>query len=124
MNLVDSSGWLSYLLDEPNADRFAPAIVSTDELVVPSIVVLEVYRHLRRSLGIEVAVRAVSPMTDGHAVYLTQEIAIYAGELGIRHNLPLADSVILATARSLDATLWTQDSDFEGLDNVEYIPRC
>ena len=123
MNLVDSSGWLSYLLDEPNADRFAPAIVSTDRLVVPAIVVLEVYRHLRRSVDIEVAARAVSPMNDGHAVDLTQEIAILAGELGIRHNLPLADSVILASARRFEAVLWTQDSDFEGLANVEFIPR-
>ena len=124
MNLVDSSGWLSYLFDEPNADRFAPAIVNTRELVVPSIVLLEVYRHLRRSVGIEVAVRAVSPMQEAQAADLTQDIAILAGELGNRHNLPLADSVILATARSFDATLWTQDSDFEGLEMVEYIPRC
>ena len=123
MNLVDSSGWLSYLLDEPNADRFAPAIVNTRELVVPSIVLLEVYRHLRRSIGIELAVRAVSPMQEAQAADLTQDIAILAGELGNRHNLPLADSVILATARIFDATLWTQDSDFEGLEMVEYIPR-
>ena len=123
MNLVDSSGWLSYLLDEPNADRFAPAIVATDSLVVPSIVILEVYRHLRRFLGIETAVRAVSPLQDGTGVDLTQEIALLAGELGRRHDLPLADSVILASARSLGAILWTQDSDFEGLEHVEYIPR-
>jgi len=123
MNLVDSSGWLSYLLDEPNADRFAPAIVATDSLVVPSIVILEVYSHLRRFLGIETAVRAVSPMQDGTGVDLTQEIAVLAGELGLHHDLPLADSVILASARSFDATLWTQDSDFEGLENVEYIPH-
>ena len=123
MNLVDSSGWLSYLLDEPNADRFAPAIVATDSLVVPSIVILEVYRHLRRFLGIETAVRAVSPLQDGTGVDLTQEIALLAGELGRRHDLPLADSVILASARSLGAILWSQDSDFEGLEHVEYIPR-
>jgi predicted nucleic acid-binding protein len=123
MNLVDSSGWLSYLLDEPNADRFAPAIVATDSLVVPSIVILEVYRHLRRFLGIETAVRAVSPLQDGTGVDLTQEIALLAGELGLQHDLPLADSVILASARSFNAILWTQDSDFEGLEHVEYIPR-
>ncbi|MGB5525658.1 MAG: type II toxin-antitoxin system VapC family toxin [Gemmatimonadota bacterium] len=123
MNLVDSSGWLSYLLDEPNADRFAPAIVATDSLVVPSIVILEVYRHLRRFLGIETAVRAVSPLQDGTGVDLTQEIALLAGELGQQHDLPLADSVILASARSFNAILWTQDSDFEGLENVEYIAR-
>ncbi|MBT8461410.1 MAG: type II toxin-antitoxin system VapC family toxin [Gemmatimonadetes bacterium] len=123
MNLVDSSGWLSYLLDEPNAERFAPAILNTEVLVVPSIVMLEVYRHVRRFLGIETALRAVSPLKGGHAADLTQEIAILAGELGNRHSLPLADSVILATARSFDATLWTQDADFEGLKSVEYIPR-
>jgi predicted nucleic acid-binding protein len=123
MNLVDSSGWLSYLLDEPNADRFVPAITNTDELLVPSIVLLEVHRHLRRSLGIEVAVRAVSPMQDGQAADLTQDIALLAGELGNRHNLLLADSVILATARRFSATLWTQDPDFKNLEMVEYIPR-
>jgi len=124
MNLVDSSGWLSYLLDEPNADRFAPAILATEELLVPSIVVLEVYRHLRRFLGTETAIRAVAPMSEGHALDLTNEIALSAGELGRRHSLPLADSVILASARSRDATVWTQDSDFDGLDRVEYIPRA
>jgi predicted nucleic acid-binding protein len=124
MNLVDSSGWLSFLLDEPNADLFAPAIVAIDRLIVPSIVVLEVYRHLRRFFGIETAVRAVSPMHDGIGVDLTQDIALLAGELGRRHDLPLADSVILASARSFGATLWTQDSDFEGLRNVEYVPHA
>jgi predicted nucleic acid-binding protein len=124
MNLVDSSGWLSYLLDEPNAGRFVQSIVNTEELIVPSIVVLEVYRHLRRSLGIETAAQAVSTLIDCQTVDLTREIAILAGELGIRYKLPLADSVVLATARSFNAILWTQDSDFEGLENVEYIPRC
>jgi predicted nucleic acid-binding protein len=83
-----------------------------------------VYRHLRRFLGIETAVRAVSPMHDGIGVDLTQDIALLAGELGRRHHLPLADSVILASARSFGATLWTQDSDFEGLRNVEYVPHA
>lgn len=123
MNLVDSSGWLAYLLDEPTADRFAAPITATDELVVPSIVILEVYRHVRRSADLGRALQAVAALRAGLVVELTEDIAIRAGELSLRHGLPLADSVVLATARILDAVVWTQDSDFEGLEGVRYIAR-
>ncbi|MDP2482305.1 MAG: type II toxin-antitoxin system VapC family toxin [Candidatus Palauibacterales bacterium] len=123
MNVVDSSAWLAYLRDEPNAERFAPAIEETPSLLVPSIVVLEVYHYLRRAAGTETAIRAIAPLTAGEVVDLTPELAILAGELGHRHGLPVAASVILATARRFQATLWTQDADFEGLEDVEYSPR-
>jgi predicted nucleic acid-binding protein len=123
VNVVDSSAWLAYLRGEPNAHRFATAIEDPSSLVVPSIVVLEVYRYLRRVTDIETAIRAIAPLTGGRVIDLTSDLAILAAELGHRHGLPLADSVILATARRLEATLWTQDADFEGLDDVEYHPR-
>jgi predicted nucleic acid-binding protein len=123
VNVVDSSAWLAYLRDEPNAERFAAAIEERSSLLVPSIVVLEVYRYLRRGTGVETAIRAIAPLTGGRVIDLTPDLAILAAELGHRHRLPLADSVILASARRFDATLWTQDSDFEGLEDVEYFPR-
>lgn len=123
MNVVDSSAWIAYLRGEPTAERFAAAIEALPSLVVPSVVVLEVYRYLRRATGTETAIRAIAPLTAGHVVDLTPDLAIYAAELGHRHQLPLADSVILATARRYNATLWTQDSDFEGLEDVQYFPR-
>ena len=123
MNVVDSSGWLAYFLDEPNAERFQQPILATDQLIVPSIVVQEVYRHIRRSLGVEDAVEAVAIMRRGCVEDLTDQLAILAAELSVEHKLPLADSVVLATSRSQGAVLWTQDTDFEGLEDVVFLPR-
>ena len=124
MNVVDSSGWLAYFLDEPNAERFQQPILATDQLIVPSIVVLEVFRHIRRSLGVADAIEAAAIMRRGRVEELTDQLAILAAELSVEHKLPLADSVVLATCRDQGAVLWTQDSDFEGLEDVVFLPRA
>ena len=123
MNVVDSSGWLAWFLDEPNAGRFEAPIRATDELVVPSIVLLEVYRHVRRSVGVEEAVAAAAVLQQGRIADMTCALALVAAELSVVHSLPVADSIVLATTREHGATLWTQDSDFDGLESVEFIPR-
>ena len=120
MNVVDSSGWIEYFNGGPNARFFQPAILATDELVVPTMVILEVYRHIRKHGGWDAALRAVAGMKQGKVQELDEQMALNAGELGIEHGLPLADSVILASARIHGATLWTQDSDFQGLEGVNF----
>jgi predicted nucleic acid-binding protein len=118
--VVDSSAWLEYFADGPNAEEFAPVIRAIDDLVVPSITVFEVFKRTRMQRDADAALRAVAQMRRGRLVPLDADLAVAAAELSAESKLPLADSVVLATARAHGARLWTQDSDFEGLDDVEY----
>jgi len=61
-------------------------------------------------------------MRQGH-VELTERIALLAAELSLQNELPMADGIILAAARTHNAHVWTQDSDFEGLENVTYVAK-
>jgi predicted nucleic acid-binding protein len=120
MNVVDSSAWIEYFTGGPNAKFFEPAILNRSELVVPTMVLLEVYKHIRRHQGRDEALKAVAGMKQGEVQDLDERLALYAAEIGVEFRLPLADSVILATARLHEAILWTQDSDFEGMDDVRF----
>jgi predicted nucleic acid-binding protein len=120
LNVVDSSGWLEYIANGPNAAFFANAIETVDELVVPTISILEVFKWVRRQRGETDALAVAGIMQRGEVVELDTAIALNAARLGSQHKLPLADSIILATAWSFGATLWTQDVDFDGLPGVRY----
>ena len=120
MNVLDSSAWLEYFADGPNAGEFAEVASDTATLLVPSITLFEVFKRIRVQRDSELALRAVAQMKRGDVIDLDGDLAIMAAELSAELRLPLADSVILATARAAGATLWTQDSDFKELDGVEY----
>jgi predicted nucleic acid-binding protein len=124
MNVVDSSGWLEYFADGQNAAFFAAAIEDGGSLIVPTISLLEVFKRILQQRGDTAALRAVALMRQGRVVDLDSELALSAATLGHAHRLPLADSVIYATARKHAATLWTQDADFEGLDGVRFVARA
>ncbi len=123
MNVVDSSAWLAYFADEPNALHFANAIEAPDSLIVPSITLLEVFKKVAQQRGEGVALQYVAVMQQGRVVALDAALALLAATLGARHKLPLADSIIYATAQQADALVWTQDADFEGLDGVRYFGK-
>jgi toxin FitB len=123
MNVVDSSGWLEYFTDGPNAEYFEPVILDTELLVVPTISVYEVFKRVRQERGEESALEAAALMLNGSLVELTASLALDAAKLSMELKLPMADSIILATARSTGATLWTQDADFEGVEGVRYRPK-
>ena len=123
MNLVDSSAWLEYLADGPNAGRFATTIQATADLLVPTIVLLEVTRRVYQQRGEDAALQAAAVLHHGRIVPLDSAIALAAAHLGVSEKLPLADSIILATARQFGATLWTMDADFEGQQGVKYIRK-
>lgn len=120
MNVVDSSAWLEYFANGPNATFFASAIEDTGELVVPTITLLEVFKKVFHQRGEGPALQAVALMQQGQVIELSAAIALVAATLSLQHKLPLADSVVFATAHVNDATLWTQDADFKGLPNVRY----
>ena len=119
--IVDSSGWIEYFIDGPNADRFAKAIENTDDLIVPAITLTEVYRWMLREATESDALAAVTAMKQGKVVPLDDQISILAAELSHRHKLPLADGIIYTTAKHQDAELITQDADMEGLPGVVYV---
>jgi predicted nucleic acid-binding protein len=123
MNLVDSCGWLEFFSEGPNADFYADAIEHVETLIVPSICLLEVFKKVLNDRGEDAAIEAVALMNQGRVVDLDASIAISAAKIGADRGLPLADSVILATAKSLGALIWTQDSDFEGIEGVKYIAK-
>ena len=122
MNVVDSSAWLEYFADGPNADHFAGAIEDSSTLVVPSITLLEVFKRISRQRDEATALQYIAVMQQGEVVPLDAGMALSAAALGLRHKLPLADSIIYATAQQLRALVWTQDSDFDGLAGVRYWP--
>ena len=121
MNVVDSSAWLAYFADEPNAQHFASAIEAPDTLIVPSITLLEVFKKVAQQRSEAVALQCVAVMQQGRVVALDAPLALLAASLGARHKLPLADSIIYAMAQQANALVWTQDADFEGLEGIRYF---
>lgn len=123
MNIVDSSGWLAYFADEPNAKHFLIPLSNPDLLVVPTVTIYEVFKVILRESTENEALQAVVAMQKGTVADLNAPLAIAASKLSLEHNLPMADSIILATAQEFKAVLWTQDSDFKRISNVKYFPK-
>jgi len=123
MNVVDSSAWLEYFADGPNAGVFAKPIEATRSLVVPALSLYEVFKRVSQQLDEDEALRAIAVMEQGTVVDLDRATALEAARLAIVHRLAMADSVMLATAQRHRATLWTQDADFDGLQGARYIAK-
>lgn len=123
MNVVDSSGWLEYFANGPNAQHFAAAVEQVEELVVPTISVYEVFKRMSQEQGVAAAFAAAGLMYQGEVVPLNGLLSVDAACLSRRLTLPMADSIILATANARGATLWTQDKDFAAIEGVKYIAK-
>lgn len=122
MNVVDSSAWLSYFAGDNNAAGFAVAIEDLEKLLVPSITLTEVFKSIMRQRGEDAALQVVAHMQQGKVVALDNALAIDAAVFGLKYKLPLADSIIYATASKFSAVVWTQDADFKALPGVQYFP--
>lgn len=123
MNVVDSSGWLEYFADGPNAQVFATPIEDVNQLIVPMLSIVEVFKRVAQQRGEGDALQAIAVMQQGTVVELTVRLALDAARLSLDERLPMANSIILATARNHRATLWTQDPHFEKTDGVRYVGR-
>ena len=121
MNVVDSSGWLEFFADGPNASFFAPAIQRPSELLVPTVSIYEVFKRILQQKEETDALRAVAAMQQGSVLPLDEALALSAARLSLEAKLPMADSIMLAAARTTGAVLWTQDKDFESVGGVRYI---
>lgn len=123
MNLVDSCGWLEYLADGPNAGFFAPAIENSDKLLVPTLCILEVFKRVLQQRGEDAALQAVALMQQGQVIDLDSGTAVTAAKIGHELRLPMADAVIVATARVHNAVFWTQDTDLKDVTGVKYVKK-
>jgi len=123
MNIVDSSGWLTFFADEPNAKHFFIPLKDTASLVVPAVTIYEVFKVVLRESNENKALQAAVAMQKGKVIDLTAKLAIDASKLSLQYGLPMADSIILATAQLFNATIWTQDSDFKNISGVNYFPK-
>lgn len=123
MNIVDSSGWLEHLADGPNAEVFSPILENTAELLVPTTSIYEVFKRVFLQRGEDAALQVTVSMQQGRVIELDTSLALAAAKLSANLKLPMADSVMLATARAHDAVLWTQDADFKDVEGVQYFPK-
>lgn len=123
MNLVDSSAWLEYLADGPDAQTFESVITRTQDLLVPVICIYEVFKRVMQQRDEQTALRAIALMQQGNIVELDSDIALRAAKRSIEYKLPMADAIILATAQVHDAVIWTQDADFKNIKGVKYYPK-
>ena len=123
MNIVDSSGWLEYLADGPNADFFANPILTTADLLVPTLSLYEVFKRVLQQRGEDDALQAAALMQQGTIIDLGGSLALSAARISLNEKIPMADSIMLATARAYGATLWSQDSDFANIPDVRYVAK-
>lgn len=123
INLVDSSAWLAYLAGEGNRKHFRAPIKDFFHLIVPTIVIYEVFKKMLAAWNPESALEASAHMQRARVMSLTADLAILAAKISREEKLGMADSIILATARTYGATLWTQDADFKGMEGVKYFKK-
>ena len=117
--VLDSSCWLEYFAETAYAARFDSVIANPQALIVPVITIYEVVKKTARERGQELASMALTLMQQGRVVDMDLNLTLAA----TAYNLPLADSLIYATAQAHGAMLWTQDQHFEGLPGVQYFPK-
>lgn len=123
MNVVDSSGWLEFFSDGINADYFKEPLDDLENLLVPSITIYEVFKVILRERNENTALQGVALMMQGHVIDLSAEIATTAAVISLQNKVPMADSIIWATAVKFEATLWTQDEDFVNMPKVRYFKK-
>jgi len=123
VNVVDTSGWLEYFADGPNARHFARPIEDIKQLIVPVICVYEVFKKVLRERDENAALHAAALMNQGEVVVLDATLALSAAKISVELKIPMADSIVLAVAKAHGAIIWTQDADFENLPNVKFFPK-
>ena len=123
MKVFDSSIWLAFFKGEPSAKQFFEVLENKDDIIVPTIVIFEVYKKLWKSFSKEAAIEAFAYLKMCQVREMSDAIGILAAYHGIKYQLPMADSIVFATARCFEAEFWTMDSDFAHIEGVKYFSR-
>lgn len=124
MKLVDTCGWLEFIAESANAKNFEKAILDTENLLVPAIVVYEVFKKVTLEVNEEVALKVMAELKQGKVVEINEAISIYAAKLSLEKKLPMADALIYAIGLMRNATILTQDNHFKGLTGVQYFEKA
>lgn len=122
-NVVDSSGWIEYLLDTPRADLFAAPIEQRQALLVPTIALFEVHRVLSRKLPPDVVNSCLDVMRLGRVLDITAARAVAGADVSLRHRLAMGDALMYSLTLEHGATFWTQDVDYQGLPSVQFFAK-
>lgn len=123
MNIIDSSCWLEYFAGTEAGEWVSGAVEALDNLYVPTITLFEVFKKLLIEKDEDSALLAVAHMKQGKTIELDAHLAISAARIGRELGLPLADSIIYASALKFHCQLWTQDKHFQGLAGVNYLEK-
>ena len=123
MNVVDTSGWLEYFAETKNAVNYEKAINETDRLIVPAIVLYDVFKKVSMEYDENRALVAIAHMKLGRVVAIDETIAINGARISMEKKIPMADSLIYATAEMFGAMVYTQDEHFSKLPNVRYFRK-
>ncbi|MBW2266615.1 MAG: type II toxin-antitoxin system VapC family toxin [Deltaproteobacteria bacterium] len=123
MVIVDSCGWLEWFTDGKLADEYEKYLAVPDKLLLPTIVLYEVYKILKREVGEEKALFAVGYMNNSPVIPLDESLALAAADIALRERLAMADAIIVAAARANDCKVITSDLDLKDQTNVKYIPK-
>lgn len=120
---LDSSAWIEVAHGGTNAKIFLKAAVAMDRVIVSTITLYEIWKYTVTNADEVRAGQLVDVLLQANVVAPDPDIAIAAAKLGIRHKIAMADALIYATSLAREATLWTQDGDFEGLPHVKFVPK-
>lgn len=123
MNVVDTSAWLEFFTDGDNAEVFLAPITDTQHLIIPSICIYEITKVVLRESDEDHLLPIWAAMQKGKIIELSATLSTIAAKISLKYQLPMADSIIYATAQQYKATVWTQDVDFEKLPDVRYVAK-
>lgn len=121
--LVDTCGWIEWLVDGPLAETFGEHLSRPASLIVPTSLQFELYKWVKRERGESRALEIIALTEEAKVVPLNTGLALSAGDLALAHDLSFADALIYATARRQLASLVTCDNHFRDLDGVVYHPK-
>ena len=121
--IVDSSGWVEYMGSGPKADSFARYLNFPEYLLLPSVIVFEVYKKVSREHGKNLADNFLSQAFafGNRLIALNLELSILAARTSLDNHLPMADAIIYATAQHHNAQLVTSDAHFANLPGVVFL---
>jgi predicted nucleic acid-binding protein len=123
MVIVDSCGWLEWFTNDKLADRYEKYLAGQDNMLVPAIVLYEVYKILKREVGEEKALRALGYMKNSPVIPVDEVLALAAADIALQEKLAMADAMVVATAHLNNCTIITSDADLKNQPCVEYIAK-
>jgi predicted nucleic acid-binding protein len=123
MIIVDSCGWLEWFTDGKLANQYKEYLVSPENLLMPAIILYEVYKILKREVGEEKALLAVGYMKKSTVIPFDDTIALVAADIALQEKLAMADAIIVAISRIHNCKIISSDADLKGQANVSYIPK-